>query len=47
MSHFLNRNAPKPTVAAGSLTPPQIAGVERHQGTTRIPRSRILKPPIG
>ena len=50
MSHYLHRStARKPPVAdaAGSRPPLDIAGtVERRIGTTREPRSRVLKPPI-
>lgn len=44
MSHFLHRSLPKPTVA--DVTPRPMA-IERHIGTTRVPRPRVLKPPIG
>lgn len=49
MAHLPHRTMkinPKPTVA--ELAPvPVASGIERHLGTTRVPRSRVLKPPIG
>lgn len=48
MPHRTMQTHPKPTVA--EETPIQRvvgAGIERHQGTTRVPRPRVLKPPIG
>lgn len=42
----LNAN-PKPTVAEVQLPVQQAEGIMRHLGTTRVPRSRVLKPPIG
>lgn len=54
MSHFLNRSTVKSPVAdaAAAARTPRDSLVERgisekHVGTTRIPRSRVLKPPIG
>lgn len=48
MSNFLHRNVVKSPVAEGH-TDINVVGrsIERHQGSTRIPRSRVLKPPIG
>lgn len=50
MPHFPHRTTqklPKPTVAEESPIQRVIgAGIERHQGTTRAPRPRTLKPPI-
>lgn len=51
MSHYLHRSTvQKPPVAdtAGSRPPLDVVGaIERRQGTSRDPRSRVLKPPIG
>lgn len=51
MPHFPHRTIqshPKPTVAEETPIQRVIgAGIERHQGTTRAPRPRTLKPPIG
>lgn len=51
MPHFPHRtiqNHPKATVAEESPVQRVIgAGIERHQGTTRAPRPRTLKPPLG
>lgn len=50
MSHYLNRSTVKTPVAdnSASRTPKEtLQGIERHQGTTRVPRPRVLKPPIG
>ncbi len=44
---------PHRQLAANSPTPANpvdrvlSAGIERHMGTTRAPRPRVLKPPIG
>lgn len=49
MAHLPHRslqNAPKPTVA-DVIRLEGHGGIERHLGTTRVPRSRVLKPPIG
>lgn len=46
--HRTLQTAPKPSVA--EETPLQRivgAGIERHTGSTRMPRSRVLKPPVG
>lgn len=46
--HRTIQNAPKPTVAEETPIQRVIgAGIERHMGTTRVPRPRVLKPPIG
>lgn len=51
MPHFPHRTIqshPKPTVAEETPIQRVIgAGIERHQGTTRAPRPRTLKPPLG
>lgn len=42
------QNSPKPTVAEESHIQRVVgAGIERHMGTTRVPRPRALKPPQG
>lgn len=46
MPHYPHKTTLRPTVA--DKTPvDRIAGIERHLGTTRAPRPRALKPPIG
>lgn len=51
MSHFLNRTKADTRPVAVEAETPQMRferiGIERHQGTTRAPRPRVLKPPIG
>ena len=51
MPHFPHRSiqqSPKPSVAEETPIQRVIgAGIERHQGTTRVPRPRVLKPPLG
>ena len=49
MAHIPHRTLqtqPKPTVAEVSLPIQQAVGFERHLGTTRAPRPRVLKPPL-
>ena len=50
MPHLPHRSMkisnPKPAVAEVELPIQRIQGIERHQGTTRIPRPRVLKPPL-
>lgn len=46
MPHLPHRSlqpTPKPSVAEVAPAP----RIERHLGTTRIPRPRVLKPPVG
>jgi hypothetical protein len=48
MPHRTMQTQPKPAVAEETPIQRVIgAGIERHQGTTRVPRPRVLKPPIG
>lgn len=50
MPHLPHRSMkiadPKPAVAEVELPISRLQGLERHMGTTRIPKSRVLKPPI-
>lgn len=46
--HRTIQNAPRPAVAEETPIQRVIgAGIERHMGTTRVPRPRVLKPPLG
>jgi len=46
--HRTIQNAPRPAVAEEAPIQRVIgAGIERHMGTTRVPRPRVLKPPLG
>ncbi len=46
--HRTLRTAPKPSVAEETPLHRVVgAGIERHMGTTRQPRPRVLKPPLG
>lgn len=52
MPHLPHRSfqmALKPSVVLKSPVAEEItpARIERHQGTTRAPRPRVLKPPLG
>lgn len=51
MPHFPHRTIQQtPKLAVAEEAPVQRvigAGIERHQGTTRAPRPRALKPPVG
>lgn len=49
MSHYLNRSTVKTPMAEDSITAAareQAKMIQRHKGTTRVPSSRVLKPPI-
>ena len=48
LPHRTIQQHPKPTMAEETPIQRVIGtGIERHQGTTRAPRPRTLKPPIG
>ena len=49
MPHRTIKTTPKPTVADEAPVQ-RVANLgigEKHLGTTRVPRSRVLKPPLG
>lgn len=51
MSHLLHRSikaSAKPTMAVENPIQRAVIGIgDQHLGTTRFPRSRVLKPPLG